>query len=146
MYAKVNQGENADEIILCSTSQSILEYCVRDTLQLSMSQFLTYVSAQHVSDRFNSVIHTLNLVSIEGLCKLMKRWKMIKDRTSEHTNPLRINSSTALATPSSSPVQNTYCAMSNAEYWPPLCLNSNSAFYIETKPQRKKIIQKPYFE
>lgn len=37
MYGKLNQGENADEIILCSTSQSNLEYCVRDTLQLSMA-------------------------------------------------------------------------------------------------------------
>lgn len=46
------------------------------------------------------------------------------------TRPLRINSSTAFATPSSSPVQKTYCAISSAEYCPPLCaLNKYSAFY-----------------
>lgn len=44
------------------------------------------------------------------------------------TKPLRMNSSTALATPSSSPVQKTYWAISNAEYWPPLCLKRYSAF------------------
>lgn len=52
-----------------------------------------------------------------------------------------MNSSTALATPSSSPVQNTYCAMSNAEYCPPLCLKRKSALCIhpEWREHKKKI-------
>lgn len=60
----------------------------------------------------------------------MKREKRLREMEANtiHTKPLRINSSTAFATPSSSPVQNTYCAISRAEYCPPLCLNKYSAF------------------